>query len=209
MTAHAIRAWMGWFSACEPPLQQRISIAMEKAVRFIVKAQRDDGSWIPLWFGNQHAPDQTNATYGTSRVLHALTGLREGEWKAKQQKKIARAISRATDWIVKAQTGDGAWSGFAGGPPSVEETALAVHALAKVLSISDESLEIAPGEVNSAMRRGVSWLIARVQDDTWTEPSPIGFYFAKLWYFEKIYPLAFTVAAFRAVDALLLQRVKR
>ena len=27
------------------------------------------------------------------------------------------------------------------------------------------------------------------------EPSPIGFYFAKLWYFERLYPLIFTVAA--------------
>ncbi len=27
------------------------------------------------------------------------------------------------------------------------------------------------------------------------ECSPIGFYFAKLWYYERLYPLIFTVAA--------------
>jgi hypothetical protein len=27
------------------------------------------------------------------------------------------------------------------------------------------------------------------------EYSPIGFYFAKLWYYEKLYPLIFTVSA--------------
>ena len=27
--------------------------------------------------------------------------------------------------------------------------------------------------------------------------TPIGFYFARLWYFEKLYPLIFTVAALR------------
>ncbi len=27
------------------------------------------------------------------------------------------------------------------------------------------------------------------------EPAPIGFYFAKLWYFAKLYQLIFTVAA--------------
>jgi squalene-hopene/tetraprenyl-beta-curcumene cyclase len=27
------------------------------------------------------------------------------------------------------------------------------------------------------------------------DPTPIGFYFAKLWYFERLYPLAFAVAA--------------
>jgi squalene-hopene/tetraprenyl-beta-curcumene cyclase len=78
--------------------------------------------------------------------------------------------------------------------------------LAKVLSVPGEWLEIAEGDVTLSVRRGVSWLIARVQDDSWVHPSPIGFYFAKLWYFEKIYPLAFTVGALRAVDALLVRR---
>ena len=75
--------------------------------------------------------------------------------------------------------------------------------------VPGEELEIAEGEVSSAMRRGTSWLLARVHDDTWVEPAPIGFYFAKLWYFEKIYPLAFTVGALRAVDSLLVRRAKR
>ena len=59
------------------------------------------------------------------------------------------------------------------------------------------------------MRRGTNWLQSRIYDDTWAEPSPIGFYFAKLWYFEKVYPLAFTVGALRAVDAWLVRRAKR
>ena len=43
----------------------------------------------------------------------------------------------------------------------------------------------------------------RVEDGTFTDPSPIGFYFAKLWYFEKLYPIIFTVAALgRAVRAV-------
>jgi squalene-hopene/tetraprenyl-beta-curcumene cyclase len=29
------------------------------------------------------------------------------------------------------------------------------------------------------------------------EPSPIGFYFAKLWYYERLYPRIFTVAALK------------
>ena len=78
LTAHAIRAWIGWLSACEGPLQQRINAALQKAIRFLLKNQLDDGSWIPLWFGNQHAPKQTNATYGTSRVVHCLAELLAG-----------------------------------------------------------------------------------------------------------------------------------
>jgi squalene-hopene/tetraprenyl-beta-curcumene cyclase len=34
------------------------------------------------------------------------------------------------------------------------------------------------------------------------QPTPIGFYFAKLWYYERLYPLIFTVGALgRAASA--------
>jgi squalene-hopene/tetraprenyl-beta-curcumene cyclase len=34
-----------------------------------------------------------------------------------------------------------------------------------------------------------------VESGRWLKASPIGFYFAKLWYYEKLYPVIFTVAA--------------
>jgi squalene-hopene/tetraprenyl-beta-curcumene cyclase len=34
-----------------------------------------------------------------------------------------------------------------------------------------------------------------VETNEHRQPAPIGFYFAKLWYYEKLYPLIFTVAA--------------
>ena len=42
---------------------------------------------------------------------------------------------------------------------------------------------------------GNHWLVEAVESGRFREPSPIGFYFAKLWYYEKLYPLIFTVAA--------------
>ena len=53
-------------------------------------------------------------------------------------------------------------------------------------------LDLPPGR---AVDRGVAWLGDAVESGRFREPSPIGFYFAKLWYFEKLYPLIFTVAA--------------
>ena len=41
-----------------------------------------------------------------------------------------------------------------------------------------------------------------VELGTWTRPTPIGFYFAKLWYYERLYPMVFTVAALEAVARL-------
>jgi hypothetical protein len=41
----------------------------------------------------------------------------------------------------------------------------------------------------------VAWLVEKVEQGGLSHPTPIGFYFAKLWYFEKLYPIIFTVAA--------------
>ena len=47
----------------------------------------------------------------------------------------------------------------------------------------------------SPVEGGIAWLVEAVESGRFREASPIGFYFAKLWYFEKLYPLIFTVAA--------------
>ena len=43
--------------------------------------QRPDGTWIPLWFGNQNEPAEENPTYGTARVVIALAKLGHPEQK--------------------------------------------------------------------------------------------------------------------------------
>jgi squalene-hopene/tetraprenyl-beta-curcumene cyclase len=82
------------------------------------------------------------------------------------------------------QNADGGWGGAKDCPSSVEETALAVEVLVDLASGGHEAVE-----------RGLAWLIDAVESGRFREPSPIGFYFAKLWYYEKLYPLVFTVAA--------------
>jgi squalene-hopene/tetraprenyl-beta-curcumene cyclase len=42
-------------------------------------------------------------------------------------------------------------------------------------------------------------LVGRVEAGTWGSPAPIGFYFAKLWYFERLYPRIFAAGALAAV----------
>ncbi len=50
-------------------------------------------------------------------------------------------------------------------------------------------------EAQAAVERGLMWLVDRVENGGLHNPTPIGFYFAKLWYYEKLYPIIFTVAA--------------
>ena len=58
-----------------------------------------------------------------------------------------------------------------------------------------------------ALEAGVQWLVSRVEDGTWRKASPVGFYFAKLWYYEKLYPELTIVGALGA--ALSLNRIQK
>jgi squalene-hopene/tetraprenyl-beta-curcumene cyclase len=50
------------------------------------------------------------------------------------------------------------------------------------------------------------WLVQQVEAGGLHRPTPIGFYFAKLWYFEKLYPIIFTVAALGRARTKLSRR---
>lgn len=180
LTAHAIRAITEYpgkphFGASIEEIDFWLSTlnACERGFEYLRRQQRPDGSWLPLWFGNQHAPDDTNPVYGTARVLAAYR-----DWRRKDSEECQRGVS----YLLGVQNADGGWGGARDCPSSVEETAVAVEVL----------LDLAPGP---QVERGVAWLIEAVETGRFRDPSPIGFYFAKLWYFEKLYPLIFTVAA--------------
>jgi len=180
-------AWGGnWISPAMVPKQLGFEIprAIGRGFHFLRRAQRPNGSWLPLWFGNQHAPDDINPTYGTARVLAAFrdAGLADDP-----------AAQLGVAWLLANQNDDGGWGGLKGTPSSVEETALAVEILC----------DLAPTEAGTLM--GIEWLIRAVEDGSYLDSSPIGFYFAKLWYFERLYPVIFTVGALRAARRRLNQ----
>ena len=52
----------------------------------------------------------------------------------------------------------------------------------------------AAGGVRAAVDRGRAWLVERTAGGTRFDAAPIGFYFAKLWYYERAYPLVTTMA---------------
>ena len=142
---------------------------------YLARTQRPDGSWLPLWFGNQHAPDDENPTYGTARVLAAYRDL------GMMDSDPAR---NGIAWLLRNQNPDGGWGGCLGTPSSIEESALAIDIL----------VDAGP-DANDAVNKGAAWLVEKVEHGGLSESAPIGFYFAKLWYFEKLYPIIFSVSA--------------
>jgi squalene-hopene/tetraprenyl-beta-curcumene cyclase len=178
LTAHAIRAWGAWIDGLEPRLRQRVETAIDRAIRYLQRSQRSDGAFLPLWFGNESARDEANPTYGTVRVIAALVALRR-----RGRSEVDAMLHAAVQWLLAARNADGGWGGDRGVPSSVEETALAVGALA----------DADPGLAGKAIEDGCRWIAAATADGSYFCAAPIGLYFAKLWYSESLYPLLFTV----------------
>ena len=186
LAAHALRAFVAWRDEMPAALQARIDRATRDSVDYLCGVQRADGAWVPLWFGNQYEATQENPIYGTSRVLRAVSVVRmthplDDEWIG--------AGRRGARFLLGVQQVGG---GF-GAVPSIEETALAVEALAEWVET-----ELDPDgheAIRESVARGVEWLTIATGGGRRFPAVPIGLYFARLWYSEELYPLVFTVSA--------------
>ena len=190
LTAHALLAWSSWQQAVPPRLRSRLQSARRGGVKYLSVSQREDGTWVPLWFGNQAAPGEENPTYGTARVVLALNRL-AGDGGVPVEDMRRRGIH----WLVNAQNADGGWGGAEGVDSTIEETALAVQALADALEVASPTPGLTGTSLESAVGKGANWLVSETRGGRDFKPSPIGLYFSKLWYYERQYPVIFSVAA--------------
>jgi squalene-hopene/tetraprenyl-beta-curcumene cyclase len=129
--------------------------AVERAYRFLLAEQEDDGSWFGRW--------GVNHIYGTAAVLPALAALGEDA--------AVPHVKRAADWIAAHQNGDGGWGETCAsymddrlrgkGPSTASQTAWALIGL--TASGSEAYL--------SQVRAGLGYLTGTQRDDgTWDEP---------------------------------------
>lgn len=194
LTAHAIRALAAWNQSVPTRIQSQIRRAVERGFRYLERRQQDDGSWLPLWFGNQDRPDEDNPVYGTGKVLLAYAAL---------GRLSVPSAERAMEYLRSSQNEDGGWGGglsvqrmrqgerrgqgeYWASTSTVEESAVALEGL----------LECGGHPMSDAtIMRGLSWLSGAVAQGGLERALPIGFYFAKLWYYERLYPTVFSLGA--------------
>ncbi|MFN7843830.1 MAG: prenyltransferase/squalene oxidase repeat-containing protein, partial [Pirellula sp.] len=199
LTAHAIRALFVWRDRLPQTMQSSVAKAVDKGWRYLKRTQQLDGSWLPLWFGNQDRIEEDNPFYGTARVLLAYAQCgRSNDFIAKQGVKF----------LLSQQNRDGGW----GGGPSIRYTSeqsmsLTGHAyeIGQTCSTIEETAIVLEGIMACSgeivdprtIMRGLEWLSLAIHAGYHHTSQPIGFYFAKLWYHERQYPLAFSLSALR------------
>ncbi|MBZ5498641.1 MAG: squalene--hopene cyclase [Acidobacteriia bacterium] len=149
-----------------------------RAINFLKKDQRKDGSWFGRW--------GVNYLYGTPQVLRGLGLI--GEDMSQPY------VRKAVDWLMSVQLPDGGWgercdtyddpSRKGLGPSTASQTAWAVIGL------------LAAGEGNGpAVRRGIEYLLERQttegtwQEDEWTGTGFPRVFYLKYHYYRHYWPL--------------------
>ncbi|MBR4276403.1 MAG: squalene--hopene cyclase [Prevotella sp.] len=185
ITAHAILAMSLWCDVLPDSQQSRCRKSIARMKSWLAKTMMDEGSWNPLWFGDQEATSQfrveglefkveANPVYGAATIIDYM-------------KTAGITLTLAPkDFLLKCQNPDGGWGGNRGVPSKVTLTAKAIGALRHFRPETDE-----------AIRRAVDYLYARYETGTLYSREPIGLYFSRLWYSEDLYNPIYILTALR------------
>jgi squalene-hopene/tetraprenyl-beta-curcumene cyclase len=164
ISAHAYKALSLYENKLPRVMQRKVISAKKRILRYLEKSQRADGSFVPLWFGDQLAPDKSAPVYGSAVVLEHLSG--EG---------TARIMERTKNFLLSCQHQSGGWGSCDSEHDYVIFTARCVRAL--------KPFE----DTKPAVQRALEFLRPYFENPASVPREPIGLYFAHLWYDEELY----------------------
>ena len=180
LTAHTFYAFKMWNDFLPNDLHDRCRKSIERLIWFMEKSQTQEGSWIPLWFGDQDSPDEHSPVYGTATAVDYLM--------ASHDLQVRAMALKGVDYLLTAQNPDGGWGGAKDVASKVTLTARTLAALAPYREVSDEVIE-----------RGFDYLYQVYQQGEIYRSEPIGLYFARLWYSEELYNVTFLLNAIKRI----------
>ena len=172
ITAHALLALGSWRKQLPAALQIQVENSEKRLLAWLETHQAEDGSWTPLWFGDQDSDDEASPVYGTATALDYLAQLSFS----------STMTQRGIEFLLQSQNEDGGWGGKKGVESKATLTGKALSALAGYADTP-----------KAAMERAVDYLLKRHDEGTLLKNEPIGLYFARLWYSEELYPLIFVL----------------
>jgi squalene-hopene/tetraprenyl-beta-curcumene cyclase len=175
LTGHNILALAKTAELAGAAHRARFKKSLLRAVIYLEKKQHEQGYWLPLWFGNQQTSEHSNPVYGTARVVSYLNDTLDTKFGNEYTVILKLMIDRGCKYLISVQNRDGSWGGGINIRGSIEETALAVTALTG-------------NGFQEECTSGLNWLAEKTKSDGFVA-SPIGLYFASLWYDEELYPI--------------------
>ena len=178
ISAHAFKAFSCFEQDLPQRLHKRVARAKSRILRYLHKVQRDDGAYIPLWFGDQDAQSKEAPVYGSAVVLEHLQGI--------DQPAAQEILQKTATFLLAAQHPTGGWG-------SLESQ----HDLVTVTARCVTALQPYP-EAQDAIERAWEFLRPFAEHPETIPPEPIGLYFAHLWYSEELYGPVFLMSAFLA-----------
>ncbi len=181
ISAHALLAFELWNDVLPEKLQRRCRESIHRLIGWMSKAQAADGSWTPLWFGDQDAEDERSPVYGTAVAVEHLT--------VSPNPLALQMTGKGVAFLRDAQNSDGGWGGAKGLPSKVTLTSRALAAL-----VSHKGVDC------PAVRKGVDFLYQRFREGRINDPEPIGLYFARLWYSEELYNITFALNVLKNIQ---------
>lgn len=184
ISAHALLAMELWMDHLPEKIQRRAKRSIERMIGWMSREQAEDGSWVPLWFGDQGADDERSPVYGTATAVEYLS--------QSKNEAVGPLIERGAKFLTGAQNDDGGWGGARGVESKVTLTARALSALASIESADREVVE-----------RGFDYIYRAWQRGDMYRAEPIGLYFARLWYSEPMYNMTFVLMAMKKLKNLI------
>jgi squalene-hopene/tetraprenyl-beta-curcumene cyclase len=193
LTGHCLLAWIKALDMLGDKvpkgIQKQIQQSIKRSLLYLQKHQNQDGSWLPLWFGSQNTLDKHNPVYGTAKVgIYLFDCLNCKNLNGFIRKSISGMAIGALEFIEKQQNSDGSWGALKGTLGTIEETSLA---LSLIVDTNPE-----------ATSKGFEWIESYIKENG-LKSSPIGLYFASLWYDEKLYPVIYYLESLRKITSSL------